>query len=284
MIPAQLYFTVIFILVLTSETRSVSGDNDSTYKIKDFSYDTDSNDNKASFLRRRTQTSHAAPISSLPSASSFSFSHRFLDEVDEQCPCVKVPEWKNHGQFVKCISDRANRLITDGRLTTEEAAFALAKAQETDCGISRIPGGDAPAAAAATTTAMISETGPDAKEETLDDAAEEDEEEEDDEFEEEEEEIKKLAEKASECKESMDDHLEIMLNYQYLHETTDSRDSRYEKLMLDARTKAFSNKGCIDESLKRAMKIRDSVDSKKREKRRGADEKRPQKPAHHHRR
>jgi hypothetical protein len=52
--------------------------------------------------------------------------------VDQLCPCEN--EWKNHGQYVSCVSNATNELVEAGIITEDEAGVIKSAAGKSDCG------------------------------------------------------------------------------------------------------------------------------------------------------
>jgi hypothetical protein len=51
------------------------------------------------------------------------------------CPVAPVDfDWKNHGQYVRCVSHEAERLVLEGALTQEEADLMVSAAAESEVG------------------------------------------------------------------------------------------------------------------------------------------------------
>ena len=59
--------------------------------------------------------------------------------VDENCDgslgdCDPTTEWKNHGQYVRCVAYETNALIEQGVLTEEEGDELISNAAQSEVG------------------------------------------------------------------------------------------------------------------------------------------------------
>jgi len=57
--------------------------------------------------------------------------------VDQLCPCdapLGRASWKNHAEYIWCMSDAANELVTDGALTKEQRQEIVRRAERSACG------------------------------------------------------------------------------------------------------------------------------------------------------
>jgi hypothetical protein len=48
--------------------------------------------------------------------------------------CACDDDWKNHGQYVRCVAQGAGDLVDAGLITEEEKDEIVAEAAESDCG------------------------------------------------------------------------------------------------------------------------------------------------------
>jgi len=53
-------------------------------------------------------------------------------QVDQACPCAT--DWKNHGEYVSCVSQKVKELYQDGQVTGEEGSALVSKKARVDCG------------------------------------------------------------------------------------------------------------------------------------------------------
>lgn len=53
-------------------------------------------------------------------------------QVDQACPCAN--EWKNHGEYVNCVSQKVKELFQDEQVTGEEGSAIIAKKAKGECG------------------------------------------------------------------------------------------------------------------------------------------------------
>jgi hypothetical protein len=56
-------------------------------------------------------------------------------EIDDICPCDW--SWKNHGEYVRCVSETASRFVEAGFITQAEQRAAIKDAAHSDCGKAR---------------------------------------------------------------------------------------------------------------------------------------------------
>lgn len=54
--------------------------------------------------------------------------------VDWQCPCHKIPRWKSHIKYMKCVNASAGDLLATGFITVHEKKKIITKRQKSDCG------------------------------------------------------------------------------------------------------------------------------------------------------
>jgi hypothetical protein len=59
--------------------------------------------------------------------------------IDENCDgslgaCDPIAEWRNHGQFVRCVAHEVNALIDAGLITEEEGDALVRNAAQSDVG------------------------------------------------------------------------------------------------------------------------------------------------------
>ena len=55
-----------------------------------------------------------------------------VEAPDIDCECDA--DWKNHGQYVRCVAQAAGALVKDGSITEEEKDEIVEEAAESDCG------------------------------------------------------------------------------------------------------------------------------------------------------
>jgi hypothetical protein len=53
-------------------------------------------------------------------------------DIDDVCPCDDP--WTNHGQYVSCVAQAANDLVSDGALTKDERKDTVRAAARSECG------------------------------------------------------------------------------------------------------------------------------------------------------
>ena len=52
--------------------------------------------------------------------------------IDDMCACDD--EWKNHGQYIRCVAQAAGDLVDAGLITEAEKDDIVMDAAESDCG------------------------------------------------------------------------------------------------------------------------------------------------------
>jgi hypothetical protein len=63
-------------------------------------------------------------------------SQMVADQVGDTCPAVRTDgtAWKNHGQYVRCVSQEADFLVLTGVITTDQADAIVTAAAQSDVG------------------------------------------------------------------------------------------------------------------------------------------------------
>ncbi|MBM4385124.1 MAG: hypothetical protein FJ091_17365 [Deltaproteobacteria bacterium] len=80
-------------------------------------------------------SSPSAPFSALASAEIFGSTAPPLEQL---CPCAgpsgSTLPWKNHGQYVSCVSRASQTFVTSGLITATQRAALVAASASSSCG------------------------------------------------------------------------------------------------------------------------------------------------------
>jgi hypothetical protein len=59
------------------------------------------------------------------------------DRIEETCPCDPLPDWKNHGQYVKCVAHLTEDLVELGAITEAEKDAIVSASAQSECGANK---------------------------------------------------------------------------------------------------------------------------------------------------
>jgi hypothetical protein len=79
----------------------------------------------------------SASPSMAPSGSPSMAPSSISDRIEETCPCDPLPDWKNHGQYVKCVAHLTEDLVELGAITEAEKDAIVSASAQSECGANK---------------------------------------------------------------------------------------------------------------------------------------------------